>query len=426
MQNLTANGVSGSGTVTVSADYVGASSFTAKAGDLLYTGSNYYDNSKNPSLNPLLYSTLQVSLAEGAQIDMAPNSNSAVTLQAPVVDIAGTVNAPAGKISISGMSLAQFIIPLAATGNVTIESTGKLLAAGYNMLDSSTVAGVAAGPAPLNAGAVSLTTNGQSGNLTLATGSLIDVSGSAAVENMQASSSGVPYAVMVAGNAGTASMTYSGNLLFNGQLNAKTDLAGVAGGTLSVSSSKLLNLSSGLIGNLLTYNSADNGFENLSFKSSNSINFTDSVQISAGYELTLDAPVITGKAGSDITLSAPWLRLQNESGGYSAASPAAGTARLALSGQWIDIVGGVQMGGAKTGGFSEISLTAQQYLRLSDYSYTGNIWNGSFTTPGNLTIQAGIVYPTTQSVFTLSAGGKVTILPVSGAPAGPVYSAAAA
>ena len=76
---------------------------------------------------------------------------------------------------------------------------------------------------------------------------------------------------MVAGDPGKVTLSYGGELRVDGQLNARPSLAGVKGGTLKVenTSNNELTLSSGLIGNLLTYKGSDNGFDDATFISRN-------------------------------------------------------------------------------------------------------------------------------------------------------------
>jgi hypothetical protein len=396
VNNAGPNGATANKTISVGADFVGASSFTAKAGDPLYTGTTFYNPADNPATDPN-YNKLQVSLDKGASIAMAPGGK--VFLSGPVVAIAGSINAPAGTIS------AQSSI-----GDITV--TGSLLANGYNLANSSTIYGLSVGPKPLAAGSVSLTSS--KGNINLEAGSIIDVSGSAAVANLQPSASGAPSQVMVAGNAGTLNLTSGGEINVNGTINAKPAMAGVQGGTLSMVKGGSFNLSAGLI-----EQQQQNGFDALTFGSSDSLVFSGGMTINAGRKLTLDAPVIKENGSDTVTLSAPYLVLQSSiSPATPTVAPDGGKAVLNLSGGWIDITGVVQ-----ASGFSDITLKAQHDLRLNDYYYnSNNTWGGSFTTPGNLTLQAGILYPMTQASFTLHAGKKITILG-NGVTPGPVYSA---
>ncbi|HEX9079477.1 MAG TPA: hypothetical protein VF795_07800, partial [Desulfuromonadaceae bacterium] len=168
-----------------------------------------------------------------------------------------------------------------------------------------------------------------------------------------------------------------------------------------------------------------NGFDDLTFSSKGSVVLPESMALNVGRKLTLDAPAIAGSNNSTVSLSAPWLVIRDTSlpaAQLAAASQPAANSKLNLSGEWLDITGGVQ-----AYGFSDITLKAEREMRLSDYNYntitSGNPYVGSFYTPGNLTIQAGVVYPTTQSVFTLWADKKVAILPGNEPSSGPVYSA---
>ncbi|HEX9078685.1 MAG TPA: hypothetical protein VF795_03785, partial [Desulfuromonadaceae bacterium] len=212
LQNVSANGAAGSETITVSADYVGPSSFSATAGVPLFTASDasrYYNPADNPA-NDTNYSTLRVYMTPDATISMAPQGK--VSLTGPVVDIGGTVSAPGGTIAISASSTYRDVL-----GDLTIESSGKLSAAGYNKINTSTIDGVSVGPTPVNAGSVTLNA---AGSLTLQEGSRIDVSGSQAVANMQAAATGPPTAVTVAGNPGTVSLSFVRDYTLGGEIDA--------------------------------------------------------------------------------------------------------------------------------------------------------------------------------------------------------------
>lgn len=382
-------------TVTVGTEYVGASSFTATAGDVLYTGSNFYDPANNPANDPS-FNKQKVELAEGAAIDMAPGGK--VSLSAPTVAIAGDISAPAGSITAE-----------ATFGNFTVESTGRLLANGYNKVNSSTIAGLPVGPQPVAGGSVSLAAKD---SISLATDSLVDVSGSPLVTNLQASANGTPSPVSVAGDAGTLSLTFGNGLRLDGAIDARTAMDGLKGGTLF-----LKKFGSFIITAALIEQEQRNGFDAMTLNSTDSLIFAEGMTLNLPRSLTLDAPVIKGNGFDVVSLNAPWLRIMNSTL-PALGQPASGTAQLNLASDgWIDIEGAVQ-----AAGFSDINLTAQHDLRLSDHYYNANnSWGGKFITPGNLTIQAGTVYPTTQAKFTLAAQKKITILG-NGGKQGPVYS----
>ena len=229
---------------------------------------------------------------------------------------------------------------------------------------------------------------------------------------------------MAAGNPGSLVLNFNGAASLSGAIiDANSRLAGVQGGTLTVNNQKSLAISAADI--QLFQNS---GFDAMSFKSTVSLDFQGSITATVARSLTLDAPLITGGNGNDINLSSPWLQLNNSSEFPSTAPTVADTAKLTLSGGWVDVNGSVQLSG-----FSNVLVSAQQDIRLTDNNYTKGAtgtynYQGNLDTDGNLTLQAARIYPTTltgtpANPFTISANGTVTILPGAVANTEPIYSA---
>lgn len=172
------------------------------------------------------------------------------------------------------------------------------------------------------------------------------------------------------------------------------------------------------------------GFDSLSLRASDRIEFTESVNLSMDQRLMLDAPVIEvwqspqGMSGNVVELSAPYLMFGNtpnmqDEGHVGGADASPGTSELRLQGQLIDLIGDTALQGV--GEFeafadSDIRLRAtEQRIDLVNHKYEGRL-----STYADITLQADQIYPTTMSDFTLhvvatdNPDGRVTILPGDG------------
>ena len=382
------------GFITVAPEYVGPSSVKMAAGKNL-EGILVDDN-----INAKL------SVASRARIQAGPGGE--IELKGPEVELVGILEAPSGKVKLTATEL----------HNLTLKSGSRILAAGYNKQQTEPLAkGLPAGYTPMPGGEVILEAEG--GDLIIESGSLIDVSGSSPTTSFIRNTDGTLSPVTVAGDPGSIEIAYFNNMTLEGELNGHAGLDGVRGGSFAISRR---NTAEGLAVNaddIMRYQA--NGFDALTFKSWKELNFSGSMDLDIGRSLTLDAPVIKGSDEDQIRLRAPWLQLANTywPDGDVAAQ---GDAKITLSGEWIDIDGSV-----KISGFQDIQLEALHDMRLSERIYSktgqGTVWSGALETPGDLTLKAARIYPTTLSDFTIESGGKVTTLRSESAALGPVFSA---
>jgi len=273
----------------------GPSSFTANAGQQFSWQEATVAQNRNAKLT----------ISPDAVIVMAPEGK--ITLSATGdVTMSGILATRGGAISITSSGSS-------GSGSVTID--GQILAKGYDRLDtSSSVPGFGYNYIPRDGGQVTLQAN--NGDVNLAQGSIIDVSGSDAVTNT----------VMVGGqlasyhqasNSGGLFLTYSGSLNWNGSVYAQTNLSGLKGGTLSITKTDINKGLEVKAEDLLSYLAA--GFDALTLASNNSLLFTNAVDVTIGRQLTLDAPLIQG-SGQDVTLQSPWTILQNSSSSLASAA----------------------------------------------------------------------------------------------------------
>ncbi len=380
------------GFMSVSPDLIGASSIAANAG-VLFVG--------NQGGLASLTAILQV--APGAGIQVAPGGT--IALSSPGIEVSGSLQALAGQISVTATQM-----------DLIITDGAQLLAGGYNKPDlSSVMQGVPPGFTAMAGGKVFLQASGGSGsgygNLVMEAGSLVDVSGSKPTTTYILDS-GVPTPLTVAGAPGSISIAFSGSSTLAGTLNGQAFMSGLPGGMLSITSTNLYTISSTDLGNYL-----NSGFDDFSFKSLAALAFSGSMDYKIARGLTLDAPVIMGSGQDQVSLSAPYIQLNNSSPSLTQNAAAGGSAQLNLSGEWIDVTGSILFNG-----FQQINLAAQNDIRLSEGLYT-SVWKGELETPGNLTLTANHIYPTIQSDFTLDSQGDITILRSTDPGDSSVYSA---
>jgi len=410
----TANGQAGSDG-SVAFNDVGSSSVSLLAGLSLVGDSSTHATNDNAS----------VTVAANSSIKVAPGSGGTITVTGKAVTIAGTLDAPAGTISVT-----------ASTHDLTVDSSARISAAGYDMPDATVVAtGITAGYNPLNAGTVNLAANG---NLVLEERSVVDVSGSEPVTVASANGTAVPTVAQVASSPGTVNISYLGTFSNAGTLKAKRYQDNLAGGTLTVNSKGTgIEVSGDLISGYLA-----SGFDSLKFQSSVAVNLSGSMDLSVGRSLTLDAPMITGSGSDTVKLSAPWIQIANSAAGRgpAAVDDGKGKATLELDSTWLDLTGDVVLDG-----FAKSYLTATRDIRLADleYSYPTTRQSGRLATAGDLTLTADRIYTkmtettinddstnkvdeikSTPTDYLIDVGGKLTTMPSSDPTSGlPVYSA---
>jgi len=405
-----------SGFATVPADYIGSSSITAKAGEAL-TGSQSIDR---------LVDTYAVKVSEASALEVAPGGG--IELSGLVLDLAGTLKAPAGNITLTARGIDR---------DLTVRGTARILAPGWTLPERTSLAkGLPVGYRVLDGGTVSLTA--KDGNIDVEPGAVIDVSGSALAKNFMRTSTNRISTIATAGAAGGLNLTYFGGLNLDGVINGKSSLPNVHGASLSIT--KLSDWSGLVIGAAALRDYQESGFDALTLRSLKELTFADSMDVRLNRSLTLDAPLINladGSEHADIRLQAPWITLGNTRSKYGSENEEIsyrllvkdeqalepGAAHLSLSGGWIDIVGSIGLSG-----FGDISLSATRDMTLTDQPYYGVggtvAWSGKLRTPGDLIARASRIYPTTLSDFTLASdGGRITILPGEKSAGASIYSA---
>ncbi len=406
------------GYVTVPLDYLGKTSITARAAVEI------------GEANPIdeISGTESVVVAPGATIVVAPGGS--IALSGLVADIEGRLKAPAGEVTIS------------ATGNnrsVTLYETGIIDVSGYNRLvPESTIPDTGSRYEPLDGGSVKLIAE-NFGSLTMEEGSEIDLSGSTPTAGIFYKSDGTIYTDTVAANAGGMALIYYDNLVMEGDINGRSYHPHAHAASLSIART---NLQEGLpVDSSMTDRIQDGGFDALSLSSLKELVFSGNMDVDLQRGLTLDAPLIKGVDNASISFNANTVKVTNnwekyeeyvDGGQYDLAVVGDGdpltageaSSFISLSAEFIDVEGIVAFSG-----FNEVLLDAAADISLASEQYYDNdrqhvIWTGKLRTPGDLTLQASRIYPTTYSDFTLASdNGRITTEQADKPVNGPIVSA---
>jgi hypothetical protein len=300
---------------------------------------------------------------------------------------------------------------------VYIGKNAQIHANGYSRPDTTAaISGLGVNYTSVGGGRVSLTAQN---NVLLEEKSSIDVSGSKPVETVLQSGDGKIISYNDASDPGSLSLTFQGSLTWSGDVQAQAQMAGVRGGTLTISGTGTsLPVHSG---DIQKYVAA--GFDDVTLQSKGILQFIGSSGSSAtvvGRQLTLDAQEISGTDGNTVALQSPWITLENTSGFLAAGSPTSGTGHLILTSTgWLDLNGSINISG-----FKDVSLEATRDIRLNSY-YSPNVEasEGTLSTGGDLIMKADRIYPATLSAYYLYSAGKITILPADTPVGGTIYSA---
>ncbi|MGD0959938.1 MAG: filamentous hemagglutinin family protein [Methylomonas sp.] len=370
----------------------------------------------------------------------------------------GVINTPAGQIAMT-INFPTQDPGYVATQGVWLGADSQLLARGAYVPQANTLG--------LNIGAVdaggSITLTADRGYIVTEAGSLIDVSGAAAVVNAYAAAAagGGLVSENVASAGGGISLSSGEGILADGQFKAYSGGGNAAGGSLSVDLDKSLmntsqlssvlqssfpNLASTFVvttnnsnvapteGAAIPLASADQawlksatlnnaGFGSISLKTdalltnnqlSGAIEFQGNVQLNAGQQIILDSPnLVTQPADNQqISINAPYVALgssqvnNEQSGNVLAVAAVAGNGQLSVIAQGIDLIGGLSFNG-----IGQVNLASQGGVRFrgdSDPSFVNQAFLGELNLDGNLNISAERIYPATLTDYTVNVTQTVT------------------
>ena len=402
-------------------------------------------------------------MEDGARIET--DSKGSVSFRAQTVTLGGTVIAPGGGISVDGASafpLSGGALPTQALPTVHLTETAQLSTRGKVVLSVN----------PLNLRLGEVVRGGLigiSGNIIAEAGAVLDVSGTNGVLDLLSSSSslddsqsqslaGALYVpASISSDAGSISLTGSDMLFTDATLVAKAGGASAKGGSLSVSSGRFLtngesfttadanlivtaggstladtNVSPGVgvavldgaggsavaLGYFNAGDIAGSGIDSLTlggnvrFAGEVSLNLPGSLRVATGGVIYADGDVrmeaghvALGQAFRTPSLQTPTLFEEGVFGGGANVSPhqfepTHGDASLTVSADLIDV------GVLSLQGIGAANLLAAK----------GDVrGNGTLQIAGDLHIEAGQIYPTTQGAFSIfaydhaSISGSVTI-----------------
>ncbi|MEI6827881.1 MAG: filamentous hemagglutinin N-terminal domain-containing protein, partial [Desulfuromonadales bacterium] len=392
--------------IVYSPDYLGQTSIKAAAGTI----SSFNSGTQLDGETPIAVNqNSKIVVERGAQLRTA--GGGTISLSASAVDIAGSLSAPGGDVSVTARSTGD-------AKDLNLLEGGRIFAGGYNKPDGKTLAGTSTSYVTQAAGKVSLSGT----NVNLNFGSLVDVSGSVPTEQQLRDTGSAPQLISSAGDPGSLTLGFGNKLTLDGSISGRARSFGGRGGTLQISSGSTTKGLEIMAADVALYQAS--GFDDLNFKSTSSIKLPDVSTLSVGRKLTLDTPILSGSMARDVSITSPWLVLKNTSS-IENLNPGqtldTSGGRLTLTAQALDITGNLQIKD-----FQEVKLEAGRDITFSDRANaTGKGWIGTLWTTGNLTLQAQRIYPTTASQYTLNANGKITILPQDAAPAdsASIYSA---
>ena len=373
------------------------------------------------------------------------------------LDIFGTVDVPAGAITVTQKS--QQINP----SPLHLGSDARLLSRGYFMPAPSAV--LQQGQI-LRAGQITLY---GAGDVIADQGSLIDVSAVSASTQIAVPSNGTTPVITqtLNGDAGVISVSSFGAVTLAGTLRGSAQ-GGAAGGTFTLSlnggnspssvARRIVLTQSGSpiadTGTIDAVLSADvfraGGFDKLHLSSTDLIELDGDVSISAARSIELSAPVFN-VVGGNVRISSGSVRLDGPSTDPSnnlalvKHATSSGSGALQVDAGLIDLTGGITVNGAQN-----VVLRSAGDLRVSgipvraapattpDQLGVPDSLQGYLITPATMELSAAQVYPTTLSQFRFSvanvaqsgnglaetpmANGRIDVFGAAGSP-GTVFSA---
>lgn len=361
-----------------------------------------------------------VTIAENAQVVVSPQGG--ITLEAPAVEIAGSLAALGGDISVT-----------ATLGDIDIADSASLDVSGTLIPGSlNDIEGEAAQYTPVDAGTVTLSAT--LGSILLQDESMIDISGSLAADYHLVQSDFSITTVTTAGDPGTLVLEYLDLLrISSDNILADAELADQTGATLTIhrtSTTEALDVSNPAT----TTSTADadaqgdddgaqesllallaDKFDAVTLQSDCALTFSSDLELSFGRQLVLDAPVIQAEEGvTAVTLSAPWITVTNTYEELKSVSdPETGDAQLTLNATgddygWLNVTGDICISG-----FDTVELQSDGDMVLDDAVYKdsggSSYASGRLAVAGELILAADQVYPYTAADFTISAPSSIEV-----------------
>ncbi len=399
----------------------------------------------------------------GAQLRFDPGASFSAQTDSRIL-FDGVVTAPGGTVTLAinpgGFISAAQAIWLGPDSSIDVSGTVVHTPNPFG-LDTGTV---------FNAGSVSVSA-GQ-GFLLTASGSQIDASGTAALLNQVANDVlGLPYASQLpVGQSGSISLSAAAGLFLGGALQASAAPApGAAGGALSVTllgqttplnlpevlpqvpaTLRLATSSSvpwveegttlplSLLGSgvLPASTIVDGGFDQVRLTVRNeldnngygfqgggigtgTLSIDSGVALSPAVALVLDTPEIQVNGSGTVGLSSAYVALGSDYVGSQSVdpNPQSGSASLSISGQFVDLMGNFTLEGV-----AAATIRSTGDIRAIGTLLAGSTQpQGALTIPGDLTLTAQQIYPSTLSNYAINVldttqPSALTITQAPGAP----------
>ncbi|MCB2182761.1 MAG: filamentous hemagglutinin family protein [Desulfobulbaceae bacterium] len=407
---------------------VGPSSLAFKAGTKLYSAAFDFDEEYGDARD-----IAEFILPAGSSFTLPPSGE--IVIEAPWVTIDGTIEAPAGTITVTAKAPQQ--------SDLIIGATARLLARGYNVpsLDKE----IEWQPntfSVLDGGTISLT-NKTTGLFAIQEGAVLDVSGSQPVVTRyyndnnefqtfnKATNENQWHEITEAGASGSISLAFGGESVLEGTIAAHTFLPHLEDGSLSIVSN---NRDAGfeITTDILDYY-RKNDFHSWKISSAHSLIFPRNVIIVHDGEVVLDTPMFVNDNASQVSLAAHYLQLDNsffpstetialqkiitlenpdDSSEQDTVQRIQHPGLFDFSADYIDVSGSVNFDMSKKVSLRsghDIILTDRYYINPFDPSDT--FYSGWLAAPGDLELNAARIYPDSFTDFTLYTGNTLTLLP---------------
>ncbi len=386
--------------IQVAPQYLNDTSVTVKAGVPLLPQASVDKVNDTHTLN----------IPSGSGIWVTPGGS--IDLSGLIVNMGGTLEASAGDISIEVTGVNRAL---------TVTSTGRMSVKGINVISGPPIIqGLPATYDSLSAGSFKLVA--EEGEVIVESGAVVDVSGPSPVNEYYIDGFNLQQRT-IADDAGELEIEYGTNLTLEGTLKAGSRISSATAGSLSITKYSELEAMTVTGQDLEEY--VASGFGSLTLASLVGLSLEGPANASFESSLTLDAPYISAINDEQLSLSAASILLANSLSKYpdeeysclhlveDSETLDMGNAILSISGQCVDITGGIAMSG-----FEEVTIAAAGDMRLSDEQYVSQgdmvMWEGQLRTAGDLILEAARIYPTTMTDFTITSDNGMIQIASSG------------
>ncbi|MCK9294365.1 MAG: filamentous hemagglutinin family protein [Desulfobulbaceae bacterium] len=393
--------------VEVPAAEAGRTAYTITAGGNLDGVADF--NVDYPGQYILAKETARLVLPETSSLKLPVGGT--VTLEAPLVTMAGSIEAPAGEITV-----------IAANGNLLVTGTAGISAAGYiSPIGHEVIDNLEPVHEVWDAGSITLQNISSTGRLEIAEGAEVDVSGTEETIVGYSDLGTTANPLTGAGKAGSIILSSRGEInVAEGALRGKAYSPGMVNGSLAIERN-------GGAGYVVDEKLLDifrlNDFYQWRLAAGNSLIFDHDIKLDHDGTLILDTPLLASTSGAAVTITADWLRLENSYLPTNMA-PVSGSGRFALTGDAMGITGAVSFTGVDV-----LTITSANDMALTDHLYAvsgasgSQYYAGSLRSAADMTLTADRIYPTTFSDFTIATDRTITIKPGTHPTGNLLYSA---